>query len=236
MDAALRAHPGQTLSFASSGMIVSSLKLAGAVGSKGTCMAALESPPAAQKSVTGSRPRACAPREAWKARMTPASEAGSSPGQARPATAASAVRLSDCGSTAATAGSTSGSERDPLPPRASAGATPDAVPMPGLALVTATAAPEGEGLTRCSHRSSFRRLRCSLPEEDSGSCDTQCMRDGKAALVRRSLQCCMSSRDICASGTLLLPLLESSTKACSWLPAQGTSIPLTSLACSDSLC
>lgn len=43
-----------------------------------TCMAAMESPPAAQKSLVGSRPCTQPPKAAWNACMTPASEVGSS--------------------------------------------------------------------------------------------------------------------------------------------------------------
>ena len=58
-----------------------------------TCMAALESPPAARKSVTGSKPWKCSPRAVWKARMTLASDTGSGAGAPRPVSAVSDARL-----------------------------------------------------------------------------------------------------------------------------------------------
>ena len=109
-----------------------------------TCMAALESPPAAQKLVTGSRPRECAHRDAWNARMTPASDADTCLGHARPAAAASESRLLDCGPTAAAAGSTSASVRALLLPRVSAGATLDPGCNPCCVLAPAAAASAGE--------------------------------------------------------------------------------------------
>ena len=107
-------------------------------------MAALESPPAAQKSVTGSRPRAGLPRAAWKARITPASDAGSRLSQSRPVIVAFG-RLVDCGTISVAAGRISScSERTLSSPRVSAGAVLDAGCQLPAALVSATAASADE--------------------------------------------------------------------------------------------
>ena len=93
-------------------------------------------------------------------------------------------------------------------------AEPATMPRPLLAgagfklgLPSASAAPEMGKVWALPLRlgaSSLRRLRCSLPAEDLGSCVTITMVDGTEASGSRSLHHCLSNPVTLAAGTALL--------------------------------